>query len=149
MELKQQCEELERAWRSTAMVYEDCAKSLGLSFSSLQVLAAIADNDGRCTQKSICAKTFLPKQSVNAIVASMLRLGYITLEEVDTDRRNKRICLTPAGRSYAEAIVPKIHQAEYQAMEKLSEKQRNGFIETSRQYGMYFHECMREFFDIA
>ncbi|MCD8351427.1 MAG: MarR family transcriptional regulator [Planctomycetaceae bacterium] len=149
MSIKQQSEELDRVWRTTAVVYEECAKSVGLSLSGLLVLTAIADNDGACTQKSVCTQTFLPKQSVNSIVAGLMRDGHITLAEIDTDRRNKCIRLTQKGREYADKIVPKIHQAEHRAMERLTEKQRTGLIESSRQYGTYFQECMREFFEIA
>ncbi len=149
MKIKQQSEELDRILRTTVVVYEDCAKSLGLSLSSLLVLTAIADNDGDCTQKSISADTFLPKQSVNAIVTGLVRDGHVTLSEMDSDRRNKRIKLTQKGRRYADGIVPKIHKAEHRAMEKLTEKQRTGLIDVSRRYSDFFHECMREFFDIA
>lgn len=61
--------------------YEDYAKSVGLSYTSLSVLEAIyAQPD--CTQKQLCQTCFLPKQTVNAVVTSFYKKGWVRLEEV-------------------------------------------------------------------
>ena len=45
--------------------------------------------------------------------------GYLILEEVAEDRRNKRIRFTEAGRAYAGAIIPPAANAENLAMAEL------------------------------
>ena len=51
--------------------YEDYAKSVGLSYTSLSVLEAIyAQPD--CTQKQLCQTCFLPKQTVNSALKKLV-----------------------------------------------------------------------------
>ena len=81
--------------------YEAYAKSLGISYSTLSTLRIILEHDGDCTQRTICEYTFLPKQTVNAIVTALLRHGAIRMVELDSDRRHKVIHLTDKGRAFA------------------------------------------------
>ena len=55
--------------------YEDYAKSVGLSYTSLSVLEAIHALPD-CTQKQLCQLCFLPKQTVNAVVTSFYKKGW-------------------------------------------------------------------------
>lgn len=52
--------------------YEEYAKSVGLSFTSLTILCAIYRTE-QCTQKRLCEQCFLPKQTVNAAVAAFYK----------------------------------------------------------------------------
>lgn len=47
-----------------------------------------------CMQKKLCEYCFIPKQTVNAVVTSFYKNGWIMLEEMPQDRRNKTIHLT-------------------------------------------------------
>ena len=47
-----------------------------------------------CMQKKLCEYCFIPKQTVNAVVTSFYQNGWIMLEEMPQDRRNKTIHLT-------------------------------------------------------
>ena len=79
-------------------LYENYAKAKGMTYMSMAVLESICSHKENCTQKMICEETHYPKQSVNLIVKSFWKEGYITLEELPEDRRNKRILLTEKGR---------------------------------------------------
>jgi DNA-binding MarR family transcriptional regulator len=74
------------------MVYEDYARTLDISYTSLQILTMIMFTE-ECTQKTICEKTFLPKQTVNAVIIGFYKKGIIELRELPSDRRNKTIHL--------------------------------------------------------
>lgn len=56
---------------------------------SSTVLDVIYDFPENCTQKFICEKPNFPKQSVNMIIKSFLEQGYLELNEIPSDRRNK------------------------------------------------------------
>ena len=100
--------------------YEDYAKSVGLSYTSLSVLEAIyAQPD--CTQKQLCQTCFLPKQTVNAVVTSFYKKGWVRLEEVPTDRRNKTIHFTEQGFAEAQRILARVQESGRAAMAALSE----------------------------
>lgn len=136
-QVSQFCEE----YHVINMVYEDYARTLDISYTSLQILTMIMFTK-ECTQKVICEKTFLPKQTVNAVVTGFYKKGIIELREMPSDRRNKTIHLTEEGTKYAGQIIPQIRKAEYAAFEKLTSEQRENLLEAIRIYRIGFREAM-------
>ncbi len=136
-------------WREMDVIYEECAKAVGMSYSSLYALTIIYLNDGACTQKAIGEETFLPKQTVNAIIRGFYDQGYIKMVEDDADRRNKNISLTKKGKVFADGIIPKITEAEKKAMASLGEKRRQLLIECTEQYVSSFRASMSECFRLG
>ena len=114
--------------------YAAYAKSLGLSYSALSALRIVFEHDGNCTQKTICEYTFLPKQTVNAIVTGLLRHGFIRMSGLDSDRRQKVIHFTDKGREFAFDVIQKIKNAESKAMESLDESQRTAMLTAAKLY---------------
>lgn len=121
------------AWQELNMIYEDYARSVDVPYTSLYILSLITRIDG-CTQKTICEKTFLPRQTVNTIITGFYKKNWITLQELPEDRRIKAIYLTETGKEYAGKIIPQIRRAELEAMEKLTEEQRTALLEGIRIY---------------
>ena len=52
--------------------YEEYARRVGLSYTSLAVLSTLYDAEN-CTQKMLCERCFLPKQTVNAAITAGTR----------------------------------------------------------------------------
>ena len=107
-------------------VYARCAKRRNLTVNELFVLDILWFAPEGCTQKEICARLSANKQTIAAVTARFRKKGYIVYEEVEADRRNKRIRFTEEGREYAGAIIPPAAEAENLAMaalglEKLTE----------------------------
>lgn len=144
--LREQADELCRNWHDMASAYDEYAKSLDLSYTSLYVLDIIYRKKDACTQKSISEETFFPKQTINAIIRGFWKKGYVKLVEVDADRRNKTVHLTRSGKAFADAIIPKIQRAEDEALKRLNEKQRAVLIQSAFLYTRRFRECMSEYF---
>ena len=113
--------------------YEDYAKSVGLSFTSLSVLSAIYDLPD-CTQKQLCQVCFLPKQTVNAVVTAFYKKGWVRLEEVPEDRRNKTIHFTDLGFTEAQRILSRGQESEGAAMSALSEEERRTLRSATERY---------------
>lgn len=124
--------------------YEAYAKSLGLSYSTLSALRIILEHDGNCTQKIICEYTFLPKQTVNAIVTSLLRHGAVSLSELDSDRRQKTIHFTDKGRKFAFEAIQRMKNAESKAMESLDESQKAALLTAAKLYVEHLHGYLLE-----
>ena len=118
-------------------LYEEYAKSAGLSYTSLSVLSAIYSNPGH-TQKELAEICFLPKQTVNAVVTSFLRKGWVRLEEIPEDRRNKAVNFTETGKENAAGIIGKVRDCENRAMSGLAGEQRDALLELTR---MYVRSC--------
>lgn len=121
------------AWQELNMIYEDYARSIDVPYTTLYILSLITRIDG-CTQKTICEKTFLPRQTVNTIITGFYKKNWIILRELPEDRRTKTIHLTETGKEYAGKIIPQIWKAELEAMEKLTEEQRAALLEGIRIY---------------
>lgn len=112
------------AWQCLSIIYEDYARKVGISYNSLYILNAIYQAEN-CTQKQICKKTLLPKQTVNNVITSFFKSGYIELIELPENRRIKTIHLTEKGREYADSLIPHIKSADRFAMEALTEEQQD------------------------
>lgn len=129
------------AWQSISIIYEDYARKSGISYNSLYILNAIRYTKD-CTQKQICEKTLLPKQTVNNVITSFFKSGYIELREFPENRRIKTIHLTEKGMQYAETLIPHIHEADCKAMEALSEEQQDTLLKLMDIYVSTFRREM-------
>ncbi len=122
--------------------YEEYAKSVGLSYTSLALLSAIYGSEA-CTQKMLCQRCFLQKQTVNAAVTAFYKRGWVSLEELPQDRRNKAVVLTETGRQEAQRILCRIRQSEQQAMSRLTEEERRVLLSATRKYVTACKEAMQ------
>lgn len=129
------------AWQSLTTIYEDYARKSGVSYNSLYILNAIQQIEN-CTQKQICEKTLLPKQTVNNVVTGFFKSGYVELRELPENRRIKTIHLTEQGRKYADMLIPHIHHADKLAMESLTEEQQDTLLHLMDIYVATFRKEM-------
>lgn len=114
---------------SVSGFYNEYAKSVGLTLQSLKVLS-ILHREVSCTQKYITQMTYLPKQTVNAIIKGFNIQGLVTEPiESNSDKRNKNVSLTEKGKKYAEEIISKAQKSEYRALAQLGEKRRTAMVE--------------------
>lgn len=60
-------------WQEWNCMYEEWAKTNGLSANSLLVLSAIYNSKEECTQKKISQRWLVPKQTVNMILKDFER----------------------------------------------------------------------------
>lgn len=100
--------------------YEMHARKHGLTAKEEFVLDIIWFAEDGCLQSEICERLSATKQTVSAIIKKFWKLGYISLTESETDRRNKIVRFTDAGREYVKKIIPPAANAEIDAMAELS-----------------------------
>lgn len=129
------------AWQGLSVIYDDYARKSGISYNSLYILNAILYTEN-CTQKLICEKTLLPKQTVNNVITKFLKNGYIKLQEFPENRRIKTIHLTQKGQQYANSLIPHIHEADCKAMNALTEEQQDTLLELMNLYVSTFRKEM-------
>lgn len=128
-------------WQSLSTIYEDYARKSGVSYNSLYILNAISQIEN-CTQKLICEKTLLPKQTVNNVISGFYKSGYIELRELPENRRIKTIHFTEKGKAYADTLVPHIYEASCKAMQALSEQQQDELQNLMNRYVSAFRKEM-------
>ncbi|MDO5426158.1 MAG: MarR family winged helix-turn-helix transcriptional regulator [Eubacteriales bacterium] len=129
------------AWQGIDMIYEDYARSVDIPYTSLYILNMLTQTEN-CTQKLICERTLLPKQTVNTVITGFWKSGLVELRELPEDRRTKAIHLTQKGREYADDVIPHIREAENRAMARLSDAQRKALLEGMEIYCEAFREEM-------
>ena len=122
--LKQQFAKFNQLMQGIEKVYEDYAKSVGLTYMSLTVLQIIRNADDPLTQKEICGICYYNKQVVSSITKMFYEQGYIRFQELPNDRRNKHVLLTESGKAYADKIMDPLHEMEKKALKVLSEEER-------------------------
>lgn len=91
-------------WGRSDALYNRWAAAHGVNNYRLFVLYVL-DNHPGATQKAIADHAGLPKQTVNTVVRALRDEGYVTLSPASGDRREKNASLTPAGQTYARALL--------------------------------------------
>ena len=129
--IRNQMAQFNASLQTIEKIYEEYAKSVGLTYMSLTVLHIICDCgvDEQCTQKLITEKSHYNKQVVNVIIKGFYEKGHILLEELKEDRRNKQIILTEKGKNYAEEILSPLWEIEEQALSVLKDSERAHLLE--------------------
>lgn len=124
-------------------IYEEYAKSVGLTYTSLYTLHMISLVEN-CTQKRIADQLFLPKQTINSVITSFVKQGIVELVEQPEDRRHKSLRLTQKGETYANEILPKITVAEEQSFAEFSVEERKLLCKLMKQYIGAFESNMKK-----
>lgn len=108
-------------WQKLNHVYENYAKEQDLTYISMFVLQLLDDDT---TQKELCDTLFFPKQTVNKVILSFEKKGYVKLIENPNDKRSRSIILTEKGRAFQNRIISFIEQAELEAFASLTTKEQ-------------------------
>lgn len=99
------------AWGQTNALYLSWATAKDVNYYLLFVLCAL-DGQKSMTQKKICEYTGLTKQTVNGVIKSLTREGYITLSPGQGDRREKQLALTESGLAYSRELLTPLYEME-------------------------------------
>jgi DNA-binding MarR family transcriptional regulator len=78
---------------------------LDLSMSHVKALGVLADCGCELSVKEVSEELGLSLPGGSRTIDSLLRRGYLERREDETDRRMKRIGITPAGRDVARRIL--------------------------------------------
>ncbi len=108
-----------KLWRESYIMYEEWAKKQEMSLNTLLILYSFYENGDVCTQKQISKRWLIPKQTVNAVLKDFEKKEYIKLIPVESDKRNKKIQLTPSGNAFAHEVITKLHDRELYVMEQM------------------------------
>lgn len=127
--LKRQLASFNHIMQGIERIYEDYAKSVGLTYMSLTVLQIISYAETPCTQKEICEQSHYNKQIVNSIIKGFSVKGYLAFREVESDRRNKQVLLTESGKAYAEKILSPLWEIEQKAVTVLADTEREKLLD--------------------
>ena len=127
--LREQLAKFNHIMQGIEKVYEDYAKSVGLTYMSMVVLEIVYHAEHPLTQREVCEMSHYNKQVVNTIIKNFYEKGYMSLQEVPDDRRNKHIFFTESGKEYVDRILRDLWEIEKKALSVLSDKERSSMLE--------------------
>lgn len=122
--------------------YYRWAKRSHITWHVLDLLYVLDDGLPH-SQKQICETWGYPKTSVNTAVKACQAAGYVTLEDMPDQPRQRRICLTGAGRACARETLEDLCAAEDRAMEETAARFGPSFVEAAE----FFFARLREMID--
>ena len=118
-------------WFGISAFYETWAKQRGLTANGLFALYVLHETPLHCTQRLICEKLQLPKQTVNAILESFEKKGYVLKKVAEDDRRSKHLLLTQAGQRYTDALLTELFQFEERALRAMQPEEQAALVRSS------------------
>jgi DNA-binding MarR family transcriptional regulator len=110
---------LQRATHATLQVLSAVLVDLDLTASEINVLANLADGQGR-TVSELCAASGTRPTTLTSVLDRLERRGHITRGTRPGDRRAVLVELTPSGRLAAATIRQAIADLEHRALDSLS-----------------------------
>lgn len=126
--------EFNQLYKELDRLYHNYAKDCGLSDSILWILYSIYESKGIYTQKNLCELWSYNKQTVNSALKNLEANGFITLEAIPDNRKNKQIILTDSGNELIEQFIKPLMEAEQNSFRKMDDNERNEFLRVTKKY---------------
>lgn len=102
-------------------IYSAYAAHFGLSDTAFWILYAICESDEVKTQNALADAFHIPRQSINSAAASLVKQGYVALEQLPGARSGKALHLTEAGQVFCARVILPFFTIEEQALGALGE----------------------------
>ncbi|TYL42739.1 MarR family winged helix-turn-helix transcriptional regulator [Dickeya chrysanthemi] len=99
-------DELGRQLNHLDNLLQQWMKKLDFNYKAFAVLHSLVTSpDGQCTQKQICERWGLPKQTVFSICKLFKEQGLIDINESQHDKRERILTLTEQGKKHSQPIL--------------------------------------------
>ncbi len=133
------------SWQQLDAQYTEFAKTKGISYTGLIVMTYIyRETQGKCTQKYLCEKTLMPKQTINSVINGFVKKGLVVLREMEGDRRNKCITLTEKGKELYQEMDSVLAKAEKSTVSQIDPEKWEQLVETLSAYSSIFQKEMKK-----
>ena len=135
-----QMERFYQLWYDIRQQYSSWAKEQGTTYNVITTIRTVLEEQGHCTQKLICDRQRLPKQTVNTILKDFEDKGFVTFTESTEDKRNKLITLTESGLTYAKETSAALYQKDFEVANKMGFERMESLIENLSLYAQLYCE---------
>ncbi len=117
-------------------LYHVVAEKMEFSDSAFKVMYGLCEAAHPCTQKEICERWSLNKQTVNSSIKKLVEQGVLKITPSENNFREKLVSFTEKAELTTKKTVFKIMEAEQAAFEKFTERERETAITLSeKQFG--------------
>lgn len=140
-DIKKQIDVINQQIREFKSFYHVAARKAGICDGELCIWSVLLSTE-EYSQQDLCNLFSLPKQTVNSLISSLTKRGYVFLEHVPGTRNQKVIRLTEKGQGYGRTRVMWIFEAEQRVMEETDPEEVQVLISM---LGKYIWHLKREF----
>ncbi|MDE6550040.1 MAG: MarR family winged helix-turn-helix transcriptional regulator [Clostridia bacterium] len=113
----------------------------GLSDADYWIMYLI--NEGVDSQKDLCAKLMISKQTVNSACLRFAAKGLIEMKAQDSNLRTKRITVTAKGKDFIERNVVSLLQSEERVWQAMDESDCKELVRIMKIYNNLMKEELR------
>ena len=121
-------------------VYHMLALKFGLSDSAMWILCTMREAKRELTQSEIAQEMSMSRQTVNSAIKNLEKQGYLRLEAVSGDRRNKILSFTEEGETFVKRTVDRVLSLEHQVFENLEVEEQEQITQILRKYTRLMRE---------
>ena len=116
------------------------ALKFGLSDSAMWILCTMREANRELTQSEIAQEMSMSRQTVNSAIKNLEKQGYLRLEAVSGDRRNKILSFTEEGETFVKRTVDRVLSLEHQVFENLEVEEQEQITQILRKYTRFMRE---------
>ena len=117
-----------RLYNENGQLYHRVARACGLSDCALWLLYTLREEGAPLTQTQLSETLSLPRQTVNSALKKLVEAGYLRLEAVNGNLKNKQVSITEAGDAYLHRTVDRVFDLEDAAASRLTAEERASLL---------------------
>jgi len=121
-------------------LYHMLALKFNLSDSAMWILCTMREANRELTQSEIAQEMSMSRQTVNSAIKNLEKQGYLRLEAVSGDRRNKILSFTEEGETFVKRTVDRVLSLEHQVFENLEVEEQEQITQILRKYTRFMRE---------
>lgn len=121
-------------------LYHMLALKFNLSDSAMWILCTMREANRELTQSEIAQEMSMSRQTVNSAIKNLVKQGYLRLEAVSGDRRNKILSFTEEGETFVKRTVDRVLSLEHQVFENLEVEEQEQITQILRKYTRFMRE---------
>ncbi len=124
-------------------LYSAWSAAYDISYNEMLVLYTIREH-GYCTQKQICDRYLLPRQTINNVIAHLRKNGILEIASEQGIGREKAFVLTEKGKEYAAPLLENLNTFEKRAVELLGSEKLEILTELMMEYDQALQQALQE-----
>ena len=132
-DIKRQVDVLNQRIKQFNSLYRIAAREAGICDGEVCIWSILLSTE-EYSQQDLCNLLSRPKQTVNSLISSLIKRGYVFLEHVPGTRNRKVIRLTEEGQNYGRSRVMWIFEAEQRVMEETDPEEIQALISMLEKY---------------
>lgn len=137
--------ELTQIYKLEDDLYHRYGVFFGLSDPAVWVLYGLyEDTEQMLTQNDLVSNWFYPKQTINYTVSTLVKNGWVRLEQRPVAGNSKAIRLTEDGKRICQEKILPLMQAEENCLRRMTEEELELLLRLNKKRITYFAEEMKK-----